>query len=282
MWPRLAFLWCWAGVEGRGRAAGERGRRRRVRRPGCQRGGGGWRRGEIGIFMCRGLASAGTAWWARGPRSLGLRWLQWWACLVARTPALIIALRSVRSAAAGEEGVEEVKKPWSHTHTQIRDRKGRETALAPGYWFCSVTLAHFPLSDSRCSTFPLRLQRLSEQEEWPGVAGLSSWWLHPGIWSHFGSNPECLQRHTSTPAHLHTHQGDTSRCFSHWCAHAASPCLYLGSLGDLPKPPFLPQLLHQSCPAVKVEEFGGRAIQIVFLEKWCFFGGMATALHCHY
>lgn len=56
--------------------------------------------------------SDGPVWWLGHQRSLS---------------------RSAASAAAGEEGMEEVKKPRSHTHAQIRDRKGRETALAPGY-----------------------------------------------------------------------------------------------------------------------------------------------------
>lgn len=56
--------------------------------------------------------SDGAVWWLGHQRSL--------SC-------------SAAFAAAGEEGMEEVKKPWSHTHTQIRDRKGRETASAPGY-----------------------------------------------------------------------------------------------------------------------------------------------------
>lgn len=91
----------------------------------------GWRREEIGIVMCRGCPAPGQADEPAGPDLSACADCSdgpvWW---LGHQRSLSC---SAAFAAAGEEGMEEVKKPWSHTHTQIRDRKGRETALAPGY-----------------------------------------------------------------------------------------------------------------------------------------------------
>lgn len=66
-----------------------------------------------GPDLCAGADGGdGAVWWLGHQRSLS---------------------RSAACAAAGEQGMEEAKEPWSHTHAQIRDRKGGETALAPGY-----------------------------------------------------------------------------------------------------------------------------------------------------
>lgn len=238
----------------------------------------GWRRGEIGIFMCGGLAGAGTGWWARGPRSLGLRWLQWWGCLVARTPALVIALRSVRS--AGEGGMEEVKKPWSHTHTQIRDRKGRETALAPGYWFCSVTLAHFPLSASRCAASPLGLQRLSE--EWPAWAGAERLMGSSSDLEPFGEQSRVLAAaHTHTSTSPHSARRRFQVLFSLMCMCSLSmsvPGLLWSSSKTSCAPPASPSILscYQSGRIWRQSYPNSVPTEVMLFWRY------GPALHCHY
>lgn len=167
MWPGLAFL-VLCMDEQRGRAGGEHGSGRRVRRLGCQRGGGGtgerrdWHLHvhEAGRHQDSLMSPQAAISRSCSDCSDGLVW--WLGHQLSLSCSATFALAGKGGNGGGKDTLQ------SHTHacTQIRDRKGRETALAPGYWFCFVTLAHFPLSALFCfSTFPVWLQQFSVKEQ---------------------------------------------------------------------------------------------------------------------
>lgn len=165
MWPGLAFLVLCVD-EQRGRAGGERGSGRRVRRLGCQRGMG--ERGDWHLHVheagqCQDSLMSPQAAISRSCSdcSDGLVW--WLGHQLSLSCSAMFAVVGKEENGGGKDTLQ----LHTHARTQIRDRKGRETALAPGYWFCFVTLAHFPLSALLCfSTFPVWLQHFSVKELW--------------------------------------------------------------------------------------------------------------------
>lgn len=98
MWPRLAFLWCCAWMEERGRArtgawqreeGEETGLPKRRRRNG--------REARLASSRAWGWPASGQLDEPAGCYLVQLFWLQWWACLVAWTPAFIIMLCNICS-----------------------------------------------------------------------------------------------------------------------------------------------------------------------------------------
>lgn len=153
MWPRLAFLWCCAWMERRGE--GEKG---------SVAGGGGWgdwaakeeeegrKRGEIGIFMCTRLASVRTAWWACRLLSLAV-------VLIAvmglsgglDTSFHYYALQHLQW--RGKKGMEEVKKPWSYTHTCTHAHKSETGKGEKQLWLQAIDFVSWHLLISHLVCF---------------------------------------------------------------------------------------------------------------------------------